>query len=313
MATETGASSWKKAQKVEIGVLWDTPSPRGVAEEYQALVGRAYTCPIPLFVGGRRLDNLLPDPPEKPTVFSGKPKEFRCPMSIGISPDQGPPLRAFKSPESITGTQKKWSIGDRFTNSTPVHQDEVKLEYCQKYWRLDFTFKATFWESNHTAGRYNWNLKFNHDVPFVKSHVHWVLDGVVVTSEELGTKQKGVSLHLYLSAADLELDLSGFGISYKESEERESRVKAALKGFSTEIEKTRLSLRKIIPGPFMASAAPVFSFFGIHGMFFLKLFPLYLAIGAYAGVRSAKEKKRVIKECGAALESFQQNLSQSYD
>ena len=309
LSVHNSQSGWKGCQKIELGVLWSSPDPGPLVNEYRALIERAYTCPVELKVGGRRVDSLVPEIPSnkkrETASFLSDGADYICPIILGTGVSDSHLLKPMRVSASVARDGKSWGITNRFTASRPLHVVGKKAATCTHLWRLDYSFQVKDWGLIDGA-------KFEFKAGSRESKVHWLLDGVLIQSDNLGVTHPGVSLELFLNAEDLQLDLSGFALSEKSRDVRRARVEAAMSNFSEQVELARRKVGTVVPVPFAGGLAPALGIISACGAFMFKFIFLHIGLAAYLGLKSAKHKRRVLNDCQKRLETFRGVISQRF-
>jgi hypothetical protein len=156
--------------------------PEACAEITRELNLHAYTCPFPLLLDGRRIDNLLRCSSQKPSSAT-QSTELIAPRGFGRTYGPVAPLR----------------ISHRLRNSDLLESDPADQIPAEAGWlALLFGHLRVVAQSygNDYAAAPN------------PSRISWVRKGIVIAEEKLSTNS-GASLHLFLSADHLKTDISG--------------------------------------------------------------------------------------------------------
>ena len=277
-------------QILEIGIS-SSPSDHGsLVTEAQVLVERAKLCPIPLWLDGRRIDQITAPKPAK--------KDHYCSyLALGAVPHSRGELQAMTLPDTFHRKFSKWRLSDRFTDDRPLavlSHSEAQSDFL---WQLDYGFKIDQWAGKHQKFAFSGVPK--------PSQVHWLIDGVICSSEPIPSLSSPVSVQIFMEASDLATDISGFAFRFETQELRKTRRKLATAAFTTEFQAVDRALAYTIPRPFGLPFLGAMSFLGLHHValgFAAK--PFYLLLGGIFAASSARDKHKIIKACRASIEEF---------
>lgn len=182
---------------------------REIASVSQALSGRGICCPVPLYLGGRRLDALYLCP------YHGACGTSAVPMAIGF----------------VSAGEPRWTVS-RGTFEGLNWRDKLKTR-AQFRRSVEEAIEAaapveqTWLAYLYTAGLSETGGKNSELVIQAKnSRCNWVMDGVVVHRENFLKESTRVSVGVFLSAEGLETDLTTLNL--RQSEARTGRYKAAI-------------------------------------------------------------------------------------
>lgn len=175
---------------------------------------RAYTCPVPLILDGRRVDALEFDPTHGYSPTSQL-------MMMGFLDQQSvPPLRVPRA-----------TVERQFTNLTPVHENlKLLKDEAQDDSLIEDEASAVYLIAAHV----NRDSAGSWEEAAEKSVCKWVAHGVVIQSTELGVTEEFCSGCIFLNADDLPTDLSGFSLSRSKEARRRlnNGIKLLLEAFN---------------------------------------------------------------------------------
>lgn len=258
------------------GSLWKTC--------LKALESRAFTCPIPLKVKGQRWDSLDLSP-------HGQSKNQR-PRLFGTLACDSPPLGLPQAGES------------------EAFKDVPKGEFAG-YWVLTGHFRYDFIADSKRSMIPGSKAPAEWELERSESLVYWVLDGVVIEVKKLPKVQtRGASIGLFLSAGELDTDLSGFALRSGEGKEaRLRRLQSELAKSLVKLPTSSQPLKEIIQkgrlvGALVGSA--------VLGAALLAQTPAGLLIAGGAGMLFARRGQHISKGLERDLLAAEQRLRQRW-
>lgn len=168
------------------------------------LLERAHVCPIPLFLDGRRIDALELNPTHGYGVSSQ-------PLALGFPKGE---LPSFEIPQSTGAAYLK--------TEAPIQQSLRAATETARNSQLpaDGRCSLAFLLALHAAREPELVLFSKWNYQESSNRRYWIYDGVIVEVENFGEVKLNCSLGCFLSAQDLALDASGFGVQDNKEKRR---------------------------------------------------------------------------------------------
>lgn len=274
-----------------------TKSAGRATDEYQELVRNCEACPVPLIVDGRRVDTLSASHYDQ---ISGN----TALISVGWSPhDARFPGPALELPHGLLRTPSKWKLTDKFTDDRVFFVDGDKTALSAgclaKIW---YSYKVVSHRSKHKSFQFT-------TIPR-RSFYNWIKDGVVCQRQGSSDDLGAISFELYLSADDLETDISGLKLRHQTDTRLAQRKAKAREQLRFQAENAVEALSNHMPKPFTLHTA----IYGTATAAFTLLGPFTAGktwIGAIFAVNlaiSAYDKRKIMKDCEGRLVRFCERL-----
>ncbi len=258
------------------------------SDEYLELVRNACACPIPVTVDGRRIDRL--------GLAHEKWQDWKqLTLLIDWASSPGTALPEFDLPAGLP-QQSGWRPTDRFTDERPFQLGaQSRAKPVQVLWRVSYSYKVVSHRGKHKSFEFR-------SIPR-PSEVCWLKDGVIVDRRKLLERHLATSMQLFLSAEDLEADLSG--LTLREDPELEARVQKARQATVSGLRRLRGALESYQPLPFATHAA----LWGGFGLFMVATLPTagkaLLGAGAtLALLMSAQDKRAIVLDSASSLKGL---------
>jgi len=257
------------------------------AEILDELRRGAYTCPVPLRVDGRRLDNLLACPGHGLSASS-------YPVKLGFARGQLPALSV--PPGTLEGPAP--------TAGAHQHMQRVFDARLEVPRSVAAACLVSAHASREKSGReYEWRSRRTSSV------LYWVLDGVVISQETPGRFESdtAVSCAVFVSADGLGLDLTGFEI--RRDEARKNRSLEACRLVEPIVEDCQLCLGDLIASARRGGYLLGVVLFGggLLVSFASPLHAVFLMGGAlYQGATAGSKEQAFEKELQYELERLKQ-------
>lgn len=173
------------------------------AELTKLLTQRAFMCPIPLTLDGRRIDALQNDPhqgwgPESQVLLMG--------FKDGKLPKLKIPRYTFDFSASSRDVERGFEAASEKVRTPSSARSKCSLAYLfAAHLKKETDARNGPWKDSQAD-----------------SYCHWVLDGVVIQRETLTDWPNFCSIGGFISAQDLSTDLTGFHL--QESADKETRL-----------------------------------------------------------------------------------------
>lgn len=284
--------AYPRGQRGKIGGL--VRFGEAVQNEHLALLTRGRACPIPLFLDGRRLDDL-----NVPGLVSAL--ETRAFLGINLPPSDG--SLSIRVPNGLSPSPQ-FQFQDRFCESKP---------YCLSAIPESRTARSLQrWYFNYTTSRETFNSGsssfYFQDVPS-PSRICLLRHGVVVAEKNIGIVHP-ISAEIFLPADHLRSDLTGLQV--RPTDEEIDLAKREVRGSLPFLERLFAQLEEYSPRP-KKHQLLMYGGLGALGL----LVPT-LALKAIAGTfstvmiaRAAHHHQQIVKDCLRHLESFRQGIEAS--
>ncbi|MGE0492499.1 MAG: hypothetical protein AB7S38_25010 [Vulcanimicrobiota bacterium] len=264
-------------------------------EVLKALTERAYVCPVPLTVDNRRLDSLWLCPDH------GLSSRSHC-LGLGWAKADSPafelPLGTFEG--LVPDEQARKKAGEQ-----AAARALEQVEYTTSPGAISVAWLASVHFHLARKGRHKiWTQAYQN------SQVHWILDGVVIATQDLAMGERSFSLGVFASAAGLGLDITGFGLIA--SEARDQRLASACSAIGEgvesvpEVDLTALIASAQRSGLWLGSAMVV------GGVLVLAMSPLHSFFLGVVGSALIKKSGTAIKDVEAGLKRARSDFLTSW-
>lgn len=262
-----------------------------IQHEHSHLLTKARTCPIPLYLDGRRIDDLFE--PKMASVL--QERAFLGVNTPGPRAGQSIPIpQALRSSESFR-------VKDRFNPHAPFYLSPRPSNHCAS--------SLQRWYYNYSTSKESLNKKsgfFFQPIP-TPSRVYLVRHGVVVGRTSLGIHHP-ISVDVFLNSEDLRSDLTDLQVepTDREVEMAKDEIRAAAP-FLQHIEQL-LAEHSSRP---LSQELMLYGGLGTLGLL-SPVFAMKAAAGAITAVmlaRSAKNHGLLVADCRKQLSQFGGRLS----
>jgi len=260
-------------------------------QEYEEVVRNGEACPIPLYFDGRRLDGLS-------APLSDDTKANVSLLSVGWAPysenSRFPPLQV---PSALQTYDENWRPTDKFTdNRIFLFSGDLAHTQASSLAKLHYSYRIVHHRSKYKS--------FKFESVRRESEYLWVKDGVICQRDRSWQKQSPISFQLFLSADDLDTDISG--LMLRNVDQLERRKNLAREQLQFQVENTLAAIEKHIPKPFGFHSA----IYGTMGVVFTMLGPVtmgkgFIGTAMIVGLAlSAYDKRQILEDCRYHLRRF---------
>lgn len=271
----------------EFGKLGGVRFGASIQEEHSALLARVRACPIPLYLDGRRIDDL-----REPPLTALQTRLF---LAVTYSNGDENGLVVPHVVRSKFGVQKR---GDPLTSHTPFYLGRVPLQQKSRSiirWYFNYTVTGDATPKRTEVQK----------VP-AGSRVVLIRDGVVVGSRGLGI-QHPISVDILMNADHLKSDLSGLKVD--PSLDEVNLAKLELKSSKSDLREIGEALGQHTPGP-STSSLLLYGGLGAVGLL-LPVLGAKLVVGGLSALKlrhSAQKRKYLADFAKKATYEFEEYL-----
>lgn len=247
------------------------------SESMLVLINKAYTCPVPLTLDGRRLDSLL----LAPQYYSGRlaqPVEVGF-MQVETCPVFGLPLGTFDAVRKRPGDFKTGSV-DRLAVAAVEEAERVGSASLAYLYIAHIGVRVV--GKNST-----WKVSSG------KSNLFWIRDGVVVRHEGFAMEETALSLDCYVSAAGLRTDLTT--LQLVNSNDKAERTGEVFRALSRDILKPRTFDFEDMLATARRDDRVGGAMMGVFGVLMLPALPLGLFM-LWIGGKSVREAGEIVSD-----------------
>ena len=264
-----------------------------IQNEHSILLAKARACPIPLFLDGRRIDDLFE---------SRKESVYLEHSFLGVMASKPDSDLSIQIPGALKENEG-FQVQDRFATNAPFYLPpfpEDRKASALLRWHYNYEIFHDSTKKKNREGSFSFAA-----VP-TPSRIHLVRHGVVVGTGILGITHP-ISVNIFLPAEHLRSDLSGLTAKTTDVEVELAKQKIRQSGpFLRELCKA-LKAHKARP---RKKDLLVYGGLGALGL----IFPVF-AVKAVAGAatalayqRAAKTQKRLIEDCAMQLRDIEGRL-----